>query len=83
MKQVTVNVRLYGGFRKYKDSVDLSIPAGTPVSAVKESLCQALGPQSRDLIMDSVVANDQTILPQGYVIEGDMRLSILPPVCGG
>lgn len=76
-------MRLYGGFRKYRDNVEFSVPVGTPVSDVKEALCQTLGPQSRELIMDSVVANDQTILPQGYVIEGDMRLSILPPVCGG
>ena len=83
MKNVTVKMRLYGAFRKYDDSVQLSVPLGSPVTAVQDALCQALGPQSRDLVMDSVIANDQTILPPGFIIDADSSLSILPPVCGG
>lgn len=83
MKNVTVKMRLYGAFRKFDDNVQLSVPLGSSVTAVQEALCQALGPQARDLVMDSVIANDQTILPPAFVIDVDSNLSILPPVCGG
>lgn len=83
MKNVTVNMRLYGAFRKYDDKIQLSVPWGSPIAVVQKALCQALGPQSRDLVMDSVIANDQTILPPEFIIDADSNLSILPPVCGG
>ncbi|MFN3826774.1 MAG: MoaD/ThiS family protein [Micavibrio sp.] len=83
MKNVTVRMRLYGAFKKYDESVQLSVPLGSSITAVQEALCQALGPQARDLVMDSVIANDQAILPPDFIIDSDSSLSILPPVCGG
>ncbi len=83
MTDITITMRLYGAFRSYQDCVSLSVPAGSPVAAIREALCRALGPQARDLVMDSVFANDTTILPSGFVIDADSTLSVLPPVCGG
>lgn len=83
MKNVIVKMRLYGAFKKYDESVQLSVPLGSSITAVQEELCQELGPQARDLVMDSVIANDRTILPPGFTIDADSSLSILPPVCGG
>lgn len=83
MKTVTVDMRLYGAFRKYNDHVRLTVASGTPVAEVKDALCRVLGPQSRDLVLDSAIANDREILPSGFVIDADVSLSILPPVCGG
>lgn len=83
MKTVTITMRLYGAFRKYQDSIALTVPAGSPVAAIKDALGQALGPQARDLVMDSVIANDKTILAPGFRIDTDSSLSVLPPVCGG
>ncbi len=83
MKTVTITMRLYGAFRKYQDSITLSVPAGSEVTAVKEAVGRALGLQARDLVMDSVIANDTAILPPGFTIDTDASLSILPPVCGG
>lgn len=83
MKTITVTMRLYGAFRKYQDSVTFSVPAGSPVSDIKDSLGRTLGPQAFDLVMDSVIANDKTILPPDFIVDEDISLSILPPVCGG
>lgn len=83
MSEVTITMRLYGAFRKYQDQAVFAVPAGSEIKTVQEKLIAALGPQSRDLVLDSVIANDTTILPADYVIEGNSTLSILPPVCGG
>jgi hypothetical protein len=76
-------MRLYGAFRQYQDSVTFTVPSGSRVAAIKDALGQALGPQARNLVADSVIANDTTILPPGFVADRDISLSVLPPVCGG
>jgi hypothetical protein len=83
MKRVAINMRLYGAFRSYGPSAAFSVPAGSSVTDIKNALAALLGPQARALIMDSVVANTDTILPGDYIVGGDEKLSILPPVCGG
>lgn len=83
MSNITVTMRLYGAFRQYQDSISLTVPSGSKIAAIKEALAQALGPQARNLIADSVIANDSTILPAGFAANTDLKLSILPPVCGG
>ncbi len=83
MKMVTVDMRLYGAFRTYSDHVRLTVAQGASVTEVRDALCRVLGPQSRDLVLDSAIANDSEILPSGFIIDTDASLSILPPVCGG
>ncbi len=83
MKTVTITMRLYGAFRKFQDTVVFTVPAGSSIKEIKETLSQALGLQFRSLVLDSVVANDKTILPADFVIDTDSCLSALPPVCGG
>jgi molybdopterin converting factor small subunit len=80
---ITIDMRLFGAFRAYGETIRLQVPAGSPVTTVKQALGNALGTQARDLVADSVVANDETILPADYVIAENTELSILPPVCGG
>lgn len=80
---ITVSVKLYGAFRKYGEKIELSVTEGSPVSAVKKALAAQLGNESMPLIGDSVLANDEAILPPDYVLDKDGSLSILPPVCGG
>lgn len=80
---ITVSVKLYGAFRKYGDQIELSLQEGSPVSAVKKAIGEALGEDAVSLIGDSVIANDDTILPPDYILDEAGRLSILPPVCGG
>lgn len=83
MNEITITMRLYGAFRKYQDQAVFPVPMGSEVKIIQEKLIDVLGPQSRDLVLDSVIANDTTILPPDYIIEGNSALSILPPVCGG
>jgi|AntRauTorcE11897_2_1112592.scaffolds.fasta_scaffold04508_8 molybdopterin converting factor small subunit len=83
MSSINISMKLFGAFRKYGESVDVTIQGGSPVSVVKEELCTVLGHEAAGLIEDSVISNDETILPRDYIIEQDASLSILPPVCGG
>lgn len=83
MSEIIISMRLFGAFRKYGETVNFGIRAGSRVAAVKEALGNVLGEQARGLIRDSVLANDETILPGDYIFNQDVKLSILPPVCGG
>lgn len=83
MSTITISMRLYGAFRQYRDNVTFTIPSGSHVAEIKRALGEALGPQAQTLIADSVIANDVTILPSGFVADRDLNLSALPPVCGG
>ena len=56
---------------------------GVTADGVKQELAKKLGQNYQALVADSVLANDDQILPSGFVIGGEMPLSILPPVCGG
>ena len=83
MSNVTITMRLYGAFRQYQDSISLTVPSGSGIIEIKDALGQALGPQARNLVADSVIADDSTILSPNFVADTDLKLSILPPVCGG
>ena len=83
MSNITVTVKLFGAFREYGDTVELLMGKGCRVSMVKQALAGRLGKQAYALIMDSVLANDETVLPGDFTFDEDAQLSILPPVCGG
>lgn len=78
---IKVDVQLFGALRKYGTNIEVTIPSGASVAALKNTLAALLGDTA--LVMDCVIANDETILPEAYIIEGSAPLSILPPVCGG
>lgn len=78
---IAVNVKFFGAFRKFGQGLKLSVPAGSTVATIKKSLQERL--DGYGLVSDSVLADDNTILRDGDVIEQDAELSILPPVCGG
>ncbi|PJB72771.1 MAG: hypothetical protein CO093_02235 [Alphaproteobacteria bacterium CG_4_9_14_3_um_filter_47_13] len=81
--EITITMKLFGAFRPYGDTVEFQICAGSCARTVKNALGNVLGEQAHPLIADSVIANNETILPDDYVIGDDAQLSILPPVCGG
>jgi len=83
MSEIKISMKLFGAFRKYGDSLELAIRPGSPADIVKETLGNVLGDSARPLIRDSVLADEETILPGDYIFDHDARLSILPPVCGG
>ncbi len=79
MNKITLEIKLYGAFRKFGDSIKISVPKDSDMERVKSVLSKNLS----ELVNDSVLANDNEILPKTYVFKQDMMLSILPPVCGG
>lgn len=83
MNDITINMKLFGAFRQYGETLEFRVRAGSPVAAIKERLGHVLGDQAKALIGDSVLADEKAILPDDFVFGDDVRLSILPPVCGG
>lgn len=78
-----IRVSYYGSFRRFGDGATLDMPPPVKIGDVRNSLALLLGQEQRDLVGDSVLANDTEILPDDYVVGDDCALSILPPVCGG
>lgn len=80
----TIYIKYFGVFRNMGTGIALEIPEGTTVAAIKKALWQALGAEHRQLVEDSVLANDTTILSNDATLNTDSStLVILPPVCGG
>lgn len=79
MPEITIQIQFYGAFRKFGASQSITLASGSTATQVKQALSKTLGA----LVHDSVLANDNTVLPNSYVFEEDATLSILPPVCGG
>jgi molybdopterin converting factor small subunit len=83
MNKITVNIRLFGAFRKYGEVAVLEAPAGVGINELKELLSNWIGGMERSLVAGSVFANENEVLSAGAVIEKDADLAVLPPVCGG
>ena len=83
MADIRINMRLFGAFRKYGESVDFTVPAGSTAGKVKERLAEVLKLSDAVLIRDSALANDDAIIDGGAILTRDSFLAILPPVCGG
>ena len=80
----TVHIKYFGVFRTMGSGIELEIPAGSTVAAVKTALWRALGAEHRQLVEDSVLADNIAILSNDAQLAVDSRaLVILPPVCGG
>ncbi len=83
MSDIKINIKFFGGFRKFGEAVDCVVPEGSSVLAVKSALAIALQGKDKALIDASVLANDNEILQDDVLFHEDTQLSILPPVCGG
>lgn len=83
MIPIKITMKLFGAFRAYGDVAEFTVAGGSSVAEIKKALVELIGERAQALVLDSAVANDETILDGAHVINHDVRLSILPPVCGG
>jgi hypothetical protein len=62
----------------------ITVDPGLSVNQLKLEIVKKLKNHPRaEVVSRSVLANDSRILKEDDLIQEDMRLSILPPVCGG
>lgn len=87
---ITVELRLFGAFRKYSEgqSITIEIPAKCSVSSLKESIALDMARRRPDLkenklVFESALANEKEVLHDQDEIQTSCSLAILPPVCGG
>lgn len=83
MSTLLVSIKNFGIFRTFGDSFAIRISTGSSIQQLKDALIQQIGEQHMTLVTESVLANDETILPNHHILEKKSTLSILPPVCGG
>lgn len=83
MADIDIKIKLFGAFRKNGHELHLRLPSGSTISNVKRQISLQLAGADAALVNDSVLADDNAILPDGYILQENARLSILPPVCGG
>ena len=86
----TIEVKLFGAFRKYipQGTVNIDIDKPCTVTEFKNIFFQQIikiNPDfvDIDLVCESALANEQQILEENANIEGNLKLAFLPPVCGG
>jgi len=80
---ISLTVRLFGAFRRYGTTAQVTVPAGSTALAIKQKLAEVLGAGAADLVRDSALANDNTVIDDAAVVTPGAALAILPPVCGG
>jgi molybdopterin converting factor small subunit len=85
-----VRVLLFGAFRDLADGgeIFLAVPRGTTVSELRRELREVLArsPAHGDLLEASALALEGGLLTESQALgEGvdEVRVAILPPVCGG
>ena len=88
MNPENVKIYFYGAFRKYGDHEILSLPAGGNVENLKKLLAKHMagkvsGFSDSQLILDSAIACNDTVVGLDHKVLPDEIVSILPPVCGG
>lgn len=82
MTDITLRLRCFGAFRNHAEQLELSVPQGADIAAIKAALAAQL-PAESALIADSVLADDRAVLTEDIRFTADAELAILPPVCGG
>lgn len=80
---INYSIKCFGVFRQFGDQLNVGVTPGSSVQQIKAALAQQLGEQYKTLVEESVLANDNEILPNAYILQEETPLSILPPVCGG
>lgn len=88
MNDNTFTIRLFGGFRRFGSTVDVTAPQGSPVLALKRCLAERLIGLTGDrgvlaLVSVSALASDREVLSDRAIPPAGTRLAILPPVSGG
>lgn len=78
---ITIHIKFFGAFRKFGAGIEIDVPANTTILAIKTELQSKLN--NEKLVLDSVLANDDTVLQDSDILKDNAELSILPPVCGG
>ncbi len=85
-----VKVRLFGAFREYSENnvLHFEFEPGASLATIKQSLEHRFSVLRPDkpaaaLLAQSVLADDQAVLAEGFVLEKSQELAIIPPVCGG
>ena len=83
MKKIDLEIKFYGAFRKFGQGISIKVNSGASMIDIKNAVISTVGEDHYLLVGDSVLANDDMILPDDYVVSESGALSILPPVCGG
>ena len=83
MSTMTLPIQCFGVFRQFGNEFCVTVEVGASILHIKEALVLKLGVEHEALIKDSVLANENEILPNAYILKTETTLSVLPPVCGG
>ena len=79
-----IEIRLFGAFRKYSEDnpfVRVEFSGPKSIAEIKKHLYQEIF--KNELVFDSRLATDDTMLEEDHLVSASCRLAILPPVSGG
>lgn len=81
MNSIGVRLECFGALRDHSDGKDILVQIKK--GATLKELRQILASQIGNLVFESALADQSQILSDEFVLDKDIKLFILPPVCGG
>ncbi len=83
MAQVTIS--LYGAMRAYDTGAPMimQISDGANRDELRSAITEFLQITDIELFASCALADENQIIGADYCVSGDLKISILPPVCGG
>lgn len=83
MERIKCKIVCYGAFKEFGESITFDVRCGDSVVQVKEKISKILGSEYAALVQDSVIANQEELLPHPFILSENIELAIFPPVSGG
>lgn len=87
---INVKFELYGALTSYttKPFIAVKVQAGSSIKNAKEALIEAMSQitehdQFKNIVKCSAIGNQVKLLSEQNIVDSDVTLAILPPVCGG
>lgn len=81
MNSIGVQLQFFGALREHSNEREISVQL--PRGATLRDLRLLLAPSFGKLVFDSAFADQSHILSDEFILENDLKLFVLPPVCGG
>jgi molybdopterin converting factor small subunit len=82
---ITVTIDLFGAFRRYEatSSIAVTLAPEATLADVRSALAERWPADAVALLASAAFADDHRIHAEHEAFRGDVRVAILPPVCGG
>lgn len=89
MENITLDVQLFGELKSFSQNqtVKITLPQGGDIKLLRQAIINQhpVHDQTKfiNILNHCAFATETTILDSTAIFENDMKIAVLPPVCGG